>query len=277
MSKIEILAPVGSEEMLRAAVFSGADAVYLGFSGFNARTGAGNFDADSLQEAVRFCHARGVAVHVALNTTVYGTELPALEQAEHLKKYANMWRITDDFWDEWRLLKGMFERAEKWCVHAAPGHWPDADMLPVGALRQCYDPNGWTNFTQAEQRTMMTLWCMMRSPLMMGGELTKNDDFTLKLLTNRDVLAIEKTSACAHPLWTTEDESAWVAPRRDGKGLYVALFNLSEETRTVRVTGEMLEGTYSEARELWTGEKQQMTDGLTATLGKHDAAVFWVE
>ena len=81
MSKIEILAPVGSEEMLRAAVFSGADAVYLGFSGFNARTGAGNFDADSLKEAVRFCHARGVAVHVALNTTVYGTELPALEQA----------------------------------------------------------------------------------------------------------------------------------------------------------------------------------------------------
>ena len=81
MAKIEILAPVGSEEMLRAAVFSGADAVYLGFSGFNARTGAGNFDADSLQPAVRFCHARGVAVHVALNTTVYGTELPALEQA----------------------------------------------------------------------------------------------------------------------------------------------------------------------------------------------------
>ena len=81
MAKIEILAPVGSEEMLRAAVFSGADAVYLGFSGFNARTGAGNFDADSLQEAVRFCHARGVAVHVALNTTVYGTELSALEQA----------------------------------------------------------------------------------------------------------------------------------------------------------------------------------------------------
>ena len=81
MARIEILAPVGSEEMLRAAVFSGTDAVYLGFSGFNARTGAGNFDADSLKEAVRFCHARGVAVHVALNTTVYGTELSALEQA----------------------------------------------------------------------------------------------------------------------------------------------------------------------------------------------------
>ena len=81
MSKIEILAPVGNEEMLRAAVFSGADAVYLGFSGFNARTSANNFDADTLKEAVRFCHARGVAVHVALNTTVYGGELPALEAA----------------------------------------------------------------------------------------------------------------------------------------------------------------------------------------------------
>lgn len=81
MSKIEILAPVGNEEMLRAAVFSGADAVYLGFSGFNARTSANNFNADTLKDAVTFCHARGVAVHVALNTTVYGGELPALEQA----------------------------------------------------------------------------------------------------------------------------------------------------------------------------------------------------
>ena len=81
MSKIEILAPVGNEEMLRAAVFSGADAVYLGFSGFNARTSANNFNADTLKDAVAFCHARGVAVHVALNTTVYGGELPALELA----------------------------------------------------------------------------------------------------------------------------------------------------------------------------------------------------
>ena len=98
-----------------------------------------------------------------------------LEEAEHLKKYANMWRITDDFWDDWKLLKAMFERAEKWCVHSAPGHWPDADMLPVGALRQCENPEDWTRFTRAEQRTMMTLWCMMRSPLMIGGEMTKND------------------------------------------------------------------------------------------------------
>ena len=201
-----------------------------------------------------------------------------LEQAEHLKRYANMWRITDDFWDEWRLLKGMFERAEKWCIHAAPGHWPDADMLPVGALRQCYNPADWTKFTPAEQRTMMTLWCMMRSPLMIGGELTKNDEFTLALLTNREVLAIEKTSANAHPLTTTAEESVWVAPRCDGKGVYVALFNLSEEERTVAVQREMLEGNKGKnAKELWTKQTQQVERKLKMTLQAHDTAVFWVE
>ncbi len=202
-----------------------------------------------------------------------------LERAEHLKKYANMWRITDDFWDEWRLLKAMFERAEKWCVHAAPGHWPDADMLPVGALRQCYDrhPSGqWTRFTQAEQRAMMTLWCVMRSPLMIGGELSKNDDFTLDLLTNDAVLAIEKESWCAHPLVTTDDEAAWIAPRKDGRGCYVALFNLSDKARKVRLDPGYIERDYTRATELWTGRVVRR-GAISAKLPPHDAAVWWVE
>ena len=201
-----------------------------------------------------------------------------LEKAEHLKAFANMWRITDDFWDDWRLLKGMFERAEKWCVHAAPGHWPDADMLPVGALRQCYDshPDGkWTKFTQAEQRTMLTLWCMMRSPLMIGGDLPKNDGFTLELLTNADVLAIERESWCAHPLYTTEEEAAWIAPRRDGTGCYAALFNLSDRARRVALDPAYLEQAYRSATELWTGTKPRK--GLGARLAPHDCAVWRVE
>ena len=198
-----------------------------------------------------------------------------LDRAEHLKTWANMWRITDDFWDKWELLKGMFERAEKWCIHAGPGHWPDADMLPVGALRQCYDPDNRTQFTQAEQRTMMTLWCMMRSPLMIGGEMTKNDDFTLGLLTNGEVLAIEKESWSAHPLFTTEEESAWIAPRRDGRGFYLALFNLSDEERTVTVSQKEQDlPDSSEAKELWTGRKTAETGCISAKLAAHDAAVF---
>lgn len=201
-----------------------------------------------------------------------------LEQAGHLKRYANMWRITDDFWDDWRLLKAMFERAEKWCVHAGPGHWPDADMLPVGALRQCYEDHpagGWTNFTEAEQRTMMTLWCMLRSPLMVGAELTKNDPFTLSLLTNAGVLAIERESWCAHPLFTTDEACAWIAPRKDGGGCYVAAFNLSDRARKVGVDDALIERAYARATELWTGVRPRK--GLSARLAPHDAAVWRVE
>lgn len=197
-----------------------------------------------------------------------------LSQAEHLKQYANMWRITDDFWDDWSLLKGMFRRAESWCIHAGPGHWPDADMLPIGALRQCTDPSDWTKFTQDEQKTMMTLWCMMRSPLMIGCELTKADAFTQQLLTNRAVLSIEKESICGHPLFTTEEECGWIAPRQDGQGCYAALFNLSEKEATLEITPEMLMKTSFHATELWTGEE---TNQLRACLAPHACAVWRVE
>ena len=200
-----------------------------------------------------------------------------LEKAEHLKKYANLWRITDDFWDDWRLLKGMFERAEKWCIHSGPGHWPDPDMLPVGAVRQVNSPEEWTKFTHAEQRTMMTLWCMMRGPLMIGGELTRNDEFTLKLLTNAKLLEIEKTTHCAHPLYTTDEASAWIAPRRDGKGCYVALFNLSDEARTLSQCLREMGIHAQKATELWTKAVTEKPEALTALLPAHDAAVWLVE
>ena len=200
-----------------------------------------------------------------------------LEHAEHLKKYANMWRITDDFWDEWRLLKAMFERAEKWCIHAGPGHWPDADMLPVGALRQCENPEERTRFTQAEQRTMMTLWCMMRSPLMIGADLTKNDTFTLDLLTKNAVLEIEKSSWCGHPLRTAEDESVWIAPRKDGKGVYLALFNLSDRKRTVSARAEEIGLASLSGTELWNEKKFMKTKQIRLSLPPHDAAVLLLD
>ena len=199
-----------------------------------------------------------------------------VEEAEHLKKYANMWRITDDFWDDWRLLKGMFERAEKWCIHAGPGHWPDADMLPVGALRQCDNADDWTRFTPAEQRTMMSLWCMMRSPLMIGGEMTKNDAFTLDLMTRASVLEIEKETWCAHPLRTTEEESIRIAPRKDGKGIYAALFNLSDKKRAVSVTAGEIERPEMNAVELWTGKTIGKKKQIRSVIRPHDAEIWYL-
>ena len=114
---------------------------------------------------------------------------PALiEKAELYKQVSNMWRITDDFWDKWELLYDMFSRAEQWCSHSGAGHWPDADMLPIGAILQDYGKDNRTGFTKDEQLTMMNLWCIMRSPLMIGGDMQYNDEFTESLLTNGDLL-----------------------------------------------------------------------------------------
>ena len=136
-----------------------------------------------------------------------------IEKAWHLEKYANMWRITDDFWDSWPLLKAMFERCEVWQNHVSPGCWPDCDMLPVGKIGACFQCFGsqehTTNLTPDEQQTLMNLWCIFRSPLMIGAELTKLDDFTLSLLTNDEVLALTKNQAQAKLVSRTADSAVW--------------------------------------------------------------------
>lgn len=197
-----------------------------------------------------------------------------LDYAEHLKTYANMWRITDDFWDNWDLLFAMFERAEKWSIHSGAGHWPDADMLPVGAIRQCYDDNNWTEFSQDEQITMMSLWCMMRAPLMVGAELTKNDDFTLKLLTNEEVLSIETDTYCGHQLYRNDEEIAWIAPRVDGTGVYVAIFNITDKAREISISPAELEiVNISKAKELWSGDDLGVCDKYELMVEGHGAAI----
>jgi alpha-galactosidase len=105
-----------------------------------------------------------------------------------------MWRISDDFWDQWKPLYEQFKRLHDWTPHRGPGHWPDADMLPLGNIRAMEKGNDWTRFTTNEQRTLMTMWSIARSPLMMGGHMPNNDAFTLSLLTNREVLAVNQAS-----------------------------------------------------------------------------------
>ncbi len=177
-----------------------------------------------------------------------------LEQARHLQKHANMWRITDDFWDNWPLLYAMFERAEKWCIHSGPGHWPDADMLPMGALRQCTDPDDWTKFTNDELYTMMTLWCMMRSPLMIGAEMTKNDAFTLSLLTNSDALYANQHGHSAHPVLEDAGHIVWTSTGEDGR-IFVGLFNTNEEEQPVKLPRcQITQRPLKAIRSIWQNE-----------------------
>jgi hypothetical protein len=181
-------------------------------------------------------------------------------RADHVRKYAQMWRISDDFWDEWPLLKAQFTRLENWNAHRSPGAWPDADMLPLGRLRMGKDD---THFTPDEQRTVMTLWAMARSPLIMGGDLRHLDAATLSLLTQPDIIAINQTSRDNQPWFLQDGTSIWSA--RVGKHAYLALFNLTEKPLTIAFDlGRLgLKGAF-EAREVWTGRVTTADSGRIA-------------
>ena len=146
----------------------------------------------------------------------------ALDAAEHVKQHANLWRISDDFWDSWPALYEQFARLAKWNPHRIPGAWPDADMLPLGVIDLGKRSS---NFTRDEQYTVMTLWSIARSPLMHGGDMTKMDDFTLSLLANPEVLAVNQASAGNRPLFDHGNLIAWIADVPGSPDKYLALFN----------------------------------------------------
>lgn len=182
-----------------------------------------------------------------------------LEHAEHLKKHANMWRMTNDFWDRWDDLYYEFDRCNKWSKYTGPGHWPDADMLPLGhiGIRSVDGGAGdrWTRFTKDEQLAMMTLWCIFRSPLMFGGELRDNDEWTLSLLTNEEVLRVLNHSHSNRQLFRKEveggDHIGWTAIDEDGS-CYLALFNTCDTESNVEAGFDQmnLSGTCT-VRDLW--------------------------
>lgn len=135
---------------------------------------------------------------------------------------ANMWRISDDFWDNWKALYDQFKRLHDWTPYRITGAWPDADMLPLGVLQLGRN----TRFTVDEQYTLMSLWSIARSPLMHGGDMTKTDSLTLSLLTNDEVLAVNQKSTNNRQLFRTEDGLiAWVADIPGSKDKYLAVFN----------------------------------------------------
>lgn len=150
-----------------------------------------------------------------------------LTDGAHVSTNANLWRISGDFWDDWRALKAQFDRLDRWTRFRGPGHWPDADMLPLGNVR-AVEAKGWTRFTEAEQVSLMTLWSIAKSPLMMGGHLPKNDAFTLALLTNDEILQVNQRSSNNRQLFRDGDLVGWVADVPNSKDKYVALFNARE-------------------------------------------------
>lgn len=205
---------------------------------------------------------------------------PALiGKAWHYQKYANMWRITDDFWDRWELLRDMFDRCELWQTHVAAGAFPDCDMLPLGKLGAGFDGERECGLTREEQRTMLTLWCMFGSPLMVGAELTKLDDWTLSLLTRRDVLKLVSVDYVGRQEEKDDRYAVWSCANAKTGERFLALFNFLEEEQAIscdlREVGRFAGAGMKAARELWTGDGVCVEDGkLTDAVAPHGARLY---
>ncbi len=204
-----------------------------------------------------------------------------LEKAELYKQTANMWRITDDFWDKWELLYDMFFRAEKWCTHTGAGGWPDADMLPIGGILQDYDKANRTKFTKPEQYTMMTLWSIFRSPLIIGGDLTTFDDFTMSLVTNKDILDMHLNARHSHQVWRREikgtEHILWTAVNAEG-GMYAAVFNTGDKDSSIEIPLADME-IYKPAllKELWTVKTEANCSSIKTEIESHGARAYLIK
>lgn len=149
-----------------------------------------------------------------------------ISKADHVREHANMWRTVDDFWDNWDMLQYQFKVCAKWAAYIAPGTWPDADMLPLGriSIRGERGEERWSKFTRNEQYTLMNLWCIFKSPLMFGGDLPHNDEFTNSLLTNREVLRMHHYSTNNRELSNEDNRIIWTADDPETGEKYVAMF-----------------------------------------------------
>ena len=156
---------------------------------------------------------------------------------KHLRENANMWRISGDFWDKWSALKRQLELCRDWAPVVTEGHWPDADMLPLGKLNirtELKDsPERFTNFTKDEQYFLMTLWSIFRSPLMIGGNMPDNDEFTTSLITNADVLRVNQHSTNNREISFEDGISIWTADDKENTVKYMAILNVNDSPKTV--------------------------------------------
>lgn len=198
-------------------------------------------------------------------------ETPVI-RGDHVRRFAQMWRISDDFWDDWAMLEAQFVRLENWMPYRAPGSWPDADMLPLGRLALGERD---TRFTPAERRTLMTLWAIARSPLIMGGDLRHLDAPTLALLTNREVLAVNQESTDNRPHFVEDGVRIWSARAEGSPDRYLALFNTGPEPRTINLAPQSVDlaGPVT-LRDLWEGRDLGMQARISAQLPAHGAALY---
>ena len=200
-----------------------------------------------------------------------------IESGTFFQRNANMWRLTDDLWDNWEQLYDMFGRCGKWSAFVGAGTWPDCDMLPLGHIGARTVADGsearLTRFTKEEQRSLMTLWSIFRSPLLFGGDLRKLDDWTRSLLTEPYLIDAHQNGRDAREVYRKEELVIWVSESDTRK--YVACFNLSDEpARLPEVAGEWLQSIGGEMHEVWANRTVSVAEAQTTFLAAHGVALF---
>ncbi len=210
-----------------------------------------------------------------------------LDKLAQLRRDATMWRISNDVWDVWRStsaypqgVANQFARLARWAPLARPGHWPDADMLAIGYLgpHPGYGQARWSRLTHAEQRTYMTLWCIARSPLIIGANLTRMNRWTLSLLDNRAVIAVDQEATDDHQVLARHRFVVWMSRPQRGGGWYLAAFNLADRTRTLRLPWRALSlpGRSYLRRDLWRRRTLGVATALRVRLAPHGSVLYRV-
>jgi alpha-galactosidase len=203
----------------------------------------------------------------------------------NLNANANMWRIVNDFWDTNGLssLSDEFDAAYSWATTSGitQGHWPDADMLPLGYLgpRCPAHGSGPSGLSYNQQVTVMSLWGIMPSPLMFGGNPTQleGDTWTVALLTNEEVLAVNQDAAGKRATRVAQQGSTEVWARDlSGGRKAVALFNRGTLDAAVSVTfAELGVSDTPTVRDLWHREDVTgMTTGISVNVPHEGALIY---
>lgn len=201
-----------------------------------------------------------------------------LNKAEHLSENANMWRISGDFWDRWDKLLNMFSLCEKWYPYVKDGSFPDCDILPLGKL--CIDGSYMgdmgrdSGFTKEEQKTMITLWAVFRSPLFFGGELRLTDNYTLSLVTNPEVINVNQNSE--KPLFVYNKGGIAVWQTKIENCTAVAVFNLSDEEKHYKLSfSDLGIENVRAVRDLWARKDiPKCENDVTVSLKPHSSEFF---
>jgi len=202
-----------------------------------------------------------------------------ISETQFFEKYAQMWRISDDFWDSWKLLRRQFDYARDWAPYVGKNEtWPDADMLPLGKLRVTSTEGGGspTKFTPDEQQTLITLWCIFRSPLIFGGDLPSNDASTTALITNEEVLAVDQHSANGHEQFADQNIRVWVADIPGSSDRYLAVFNIGDKPADLHLNWSRLAipGTSARVRDLWRRTMLGTQKAVDAKLSPHASLLY---